>query len=69
MRAAIAPHDVTDLRSSFARDQVDLTNHLVGIHGWSPADVRRRPADELDVEHANEHDDLERGIGAARGLR
>jgi hypothetical protein len=67
MRPAIKPHEVTDLTPEPA--QLSVRAHMMVVHGWRATDTARMTDAELDVVHADEHDDLRRGVGATRGLR
>lgn len=51
------PHDVTDTDGN-------LDNHMHTVHHFDRGDISLVTAEEVELFHADDHDDLRRGIGA-----
>jgi hypothetical protein len=56
MRLVVEDHAVTDTDG-------DLANHMHQVHHWPLVGVHRSTDEELDLLHADDHDDLRRGCG------
>lgn len=63
MRLAVEAHDVTDTDGD-----CDLVNHMHAVHHTHRRALRDATLEELDLMHADDHDDMRRGIGSSAGL-
>lgn len=57
MKSVVKPHEVTETEG-------DIERHLHHTHHVPWALIYDRPDDEIDLLHADDHDDLRRGIHA-----
>jgi hypothetical protein len=62
MRLVVEPHEVTDLGPRSCNAAADLADHVHQAHHMPLAAVRQATTAELDLLHADDHDDLRRGI-------